>query len=67
MVRFRNFLRDLYTHRRKNLRGGLVGLPSRAFSKVEVDEKLAALGIDGRLRAEALNLEEHLRLSQVFG
>src|SRR5207237_6051568 len=37
--RFRNFLRDLYTHRRKNLRGALAGLPSRGRAKTEVDDK----------------------------
>lgn len=63
----RNFLRDLYTHRRKNLRGALASLPSGRLAKGDVDSRLAALGIDGGLRAEALDLEQHLRLCQVFG
>jgi 16S rRNA (adenine1518-N6/adenine1519-N6)-dimethyltransferase len=67
VVKFRNFLRDLYVHRRKNLRGALTGLPSGQRAKSEVDGKLAELNIDGTTRAEALNLEEHLRLCQVFG
>jgi 16S rRNA (adenine1518-N6/adenine1519-N6)-dimethyltransferase len=67
VVRFRNFLRDLYTHRRKNLRGGLLGVPSREFGKAEVDRKLAELGIDATARAETLNVQQHLRLCQVFG
>jgi 16S rRNA (adenine1518-N6/adenine1519-N6)-dimethyltransferase len=66
VVRFRNFLRDLYTHRRKNLRGGLVGSPSRDFSKAEVDRKLAALGIEGTVRAEDLDVRQHLRLCEAF-
>jgi 16S rRNA (adenine1518-N6/adenine1519-N6)-dimethyltransferase len=66
-LRFRAFLRDLYTHRRKNLRGALAGLPSGRVPKAEVDAKLAELGIDGTTRAEALDLEQHLRLSRVFG
>jgi 16S rRNA (adenine1518-N6/adenine1519-N6)-dimethyltransferase len=66
-LRFRNFLRDLYTHRRKNLRGALVGIPGLTLSKPEVDARLAGLGIAGTVRAEALGLEEHRRLCEVFG
>ncbi|HVS35191.1 MAG TPA: 16S rRNA (adenine(1518)-N(6)/adenine(1519)-N(6))-dimethyltransferase RsmA [Gemmataceae bacterium] len=65
--RFRIFLRDLYVHRRKNLRGGLASLPGKRFSKEEVDAKLAELGIEGTTRAEALDVEQHLRLCAVFG
>lgn len=65
--RFRNFLRDLYVHRRKNLRGALSSLPSGKLEKGVVDERLAELGLDGTGRAEALGLEDHLRLSRVFG
>jgi 16S rRNA (adenine1518-N6/adenine1519-N6)-dimethyltransferase len=67
VLRFRNFLRDLYTHRRKNLRGALAGLPSGRRDKNEVDARLAELGIPGTCRAEELDLEQHLRLCQVFG
>jgi 16S rRNA (adenine1518-N6/adenine1519-N6)-dimethyltransferase len=67
VVRFRVFLRDLYTHRRKNLRGALAGWPSGRQSKEEVDRKLISLGIDGALRAETLNLEQHQRLCEQFG
>jgi 16S rRNA (adenine1518-N6/adenine1519-N6)-dimethyltransferase len=65
--RFRNFLRDVYVHRRKNLRGALASLPTGRVSKAEVDGRLADLGIAGTLRAEDLDLEQHLRLCQVFG
>jgi 16S rRNA (adenine1518-N6/adenine1519-N6)-dimethyltransferase len=67
VLKFRNFLRDLYAHRRKNLRGGLVSMAGRGFGKQEVDEKLAELGLDGRARAETLDLARHLRLCEVFG
>jgi 16S rRNA (adenine1518-N6/adenine1519-N6)-dimethyltransferase len=67
VVRFRNFLRDLYAHRRKNLRGALAALANADFSKEEVDRKLADLGIDGTVRAETLDKEQHLRLCAVFG
>jgi 16S rRNA (adenine1518-N6/adenine1519-N6)-dimethyltransferase len=63
----RTFLRDLYVHRRKNLRGGLVGWPGGRRPKEEVDRKLAELGIDGTLRAEAIDPEQHLRLCRAFG
>src|SRR5262249_19574219 len=65
--KFRNFLRDLYTHRRKNLRRALVGMPEKRFDKAEVDARLAELGLEGTTRAEALELEQHLRLCAVFG
>jgi 16S rRNA (adenine1518-N6/adenine1519-N6)-dimethyltransferase len=64
--RFRNFLRGLYVHRRKNLRGALAGAPSGRRSKEEVDRKLGELGIDGNVRAETLDIEQHLRLCAVF-
>jgi 16S rRNA (adenine1518-N6/adenine1519-N6)-dimethyltransferase len=67
VVRFRNFLRDLYVHRRKNLRGALSSLPTGRLDKADVDAKLAELAIPGTKRAEALDLEQHLRLYQVFG
>ena len=67
VARFRVFLRDLYTHRRKNLRQALSGWPSGRKGKAEVDAKLAALGIDGTVRSEALDIEQHLRLAAAFG
>jgi 16S rRNA (adenine1518-N6/adenine1519-N6)-dimethyltransferase len=67
VVRLRNFLRDLYAHRRKNLRGSLVSMAGRGLEKKDVDEKLAELGIDGRVRAETLDLVQHRRLCEAFG
>ena len=64
--RFRNFLRDLYTHRRKNLRGALVAVPSLDLEKAEVDRRLAGLGLEGTTRAEDLDIEQHLRLCAAF-
>lgn len=65
--RLRNFLRDLYVHRRKNLRGALAGAPSGRRDKEEVDRKLADLGLEGTVRAEDLDIEQHLRLCAAFG
>lgn len=67
MERWRNFLRDLYCHRRKNVRGALVSLPGQSLTKPEIDSKLAAAVIDGNRRAETMGIEEHLRLCEVFG
>lgn len=65
--RFREFLRDLYTHRRKNLRGGLVSMPGSTRDKAAIDTQLAELGIDGNARAETLSLENHRRLFAALG
>jgi 16S rRNA (adenine1518-N6/adenine1519-N6)-dimethyltransferase len=65
--RFRVFLRDLYTHRRKNLRGALAGWPGGRRNKDEVDRKLVELGIEGTVRAEDLDLQQHHRLCAAFG
>ena len=62
----RSLLRDLYSHRRKNLRGALMGFPARPWDKAQVDARLASLGIDGSLRAETLDVEQHRRLSELF-
>jgi 16S rRNA (adenine1518-N6/adenine1519-N6)-dimethyltransferase len=62
----RNFLRDLYVHRRKNLRGALTAWPSGRRDKAEVDRRLADLALDGNLRAEALDVEQHLDLRAAF-
>ncbi len=67
VMRFRHFLRDLYTQRRKNLRSALAGLPSGRKPKAEVDRKLAELGFAGTARAEELDVEQHLRLCAAFG
>lgn len=67
VLKFRIFLRDLYVHRRKNLRQALSGWPTGARDKKDVDAKLAELGIDGTLRSETLNIDDHLRLCAAFG
>lgn len=67
VAKFRVFLRDLYVHRRKNLRQALCGWPSGRKDRAEVDAKLAELGIEGTVRSETLDIEQHLKLCAVFG
>jgi 16S rRNA (adenine1518-N6/adenine1519-N6)-dimethyltransferase len=64
--RFREFLRDLYAHRRKNLRGALASIPGIGLDKAGIDAKLAQLDIDGAARAETLSVENHQRLFAAF-
>ena len=47
--------------------GGLAGLAGHPFTKEQIDRTLAELGIDGFVRAETLDVEQHLRLSNAFG
>jgi 16S rRNA (adenine1518-N6/adenine1519-N6)-dimethyltransferase len=64
--RFRDFLRDLYAHRRKNLRGALIAMTGHQHQKAVVDAKLAELGYTGMERAETLSIEQHLQLCAAF-
>lgn len=62
---FRLFLRDLYAHRRKNLRGALLGV-ARSADKPTIDAVLAQLGVAGSTRAETLGTAEHLRICEAL-
>jgi 16S rRNA (adenine1518-N6/adenine1519-N6)-dimethyltransferase len=66
LVRLRVFLRDLYSHRRKNLRGAILGIPDGPRDKAAVDAKLAELGYTGTERAETLSVQQHLQLCGAF-
>jgi 16S rRNA (adenine1518-N6/adenine1519-N6)-dimethyltransferase len=67
VLRFRHFLRDLYVHRRKNLRGALAALPHHRRDKPEIDRQLEDLNLPGTIRAEELNIDQHLQLCAIFG
>jgi 16S rRNA (adenine1518-N6/adenine1519-N6)-dimethyltransferase len=60
--RFQAFVRDLYLHRRKNLRGALFPSHGKRYTKEQLDQRLCACGFDPSGRAEALTIEEHIRL-----
>jgi 16S rRNA (adenine1518-N6/adenine1519-N6)-dimethyltransferase len=64
--RFRNFLRDLYAHRRKNLRGAIIAMTGHQHEKSIVDATLTKLGYAGTERAETLSIEQHLQLCEAF-
>lgn len=66
LQRFRVFLRDLYAHRRKNLRGGLVSIPATKGDKQYVDTVLGQLGYTGQERAETLTPRQHLELCEAI-
>jgi 16S rRNA (adenine1518-N6/adenine1519-N6)-dimethyltransferase len=63
---FHTVVRQVFLHRRKNLRHVLSEIWPGGLSKPEVDALLARLGLDGRLRAEALDVDQFRRLSQAL-
>jgi 16S rRNA (adenine1518-N6/adenine1519-N6)-dimethyltransferase len=66
LARFHAFVRDLYLHRRKNLRGALLPTHGQRFSRGQLDEVLRRHGFDPSGRAEALSVEDHLRLCEAL-
>ncbi len=61
---FHNTIRQIFLHRRKNLRRVLYSLwRDRWADKEEVDALLDGLGLTGQVRAEALNIPEHIALA----
>ena len=63
---FHFVVRQVFLHRRKNLRGVLHGLWRDRLTKPEVDALLEALGLTGLVRAEAMNVEEFLALADAL-
>jgi len=60
---FHDFVRSMFCHRRKVLRSELLRA-RKQFSKAQVAELLAGLGLEPTVRAERLGLEEMLRLCE---
>lgn len=60
---FHDFVRSMFCHRRKVLRSELLRA-CKQFSKADVDELLAGLGLEPTLRAERLGPEDMLRLCE---
>jgi 16S rRNA (adenine1518-N6/adenine1519-N6)-dimethyltransferase len=60
---FQSLVRQVFLHRRKNLRRVLHGFYRDALSKPDVDALLESIGLTGMVRAEAMNVEEFLSLA----
>ena len=61
---FHSVVRKVFLHRRKNLRRVIYSLRrDRWESKEAVDALLDGLGLTGQVRAEAMNVEEHIALA----
>ncbi len=59
---FHSFVRSLFLHRRKFLRGVLLGSWKATLGKEGVDQVLDRVGLDPKCRAEQLEVEAILRL-----
>ncbi|HEV3167049.1 MAG TPA: 16S rRNA (adenine(1518)-N(6)/adenine(1519)-N(6))-dimethyltransferase RsmA [Isosphaeraceae bacterium] len=60
---FHSIVRQIFLHRRKNLRGVLHSLWRDRWTKSDVDALLEGLGLTGQVRAEAMNVEEFIDLA----
>jgi 16S rRNA (adenine1518-N6/adenine1519-N6)-dimethyltransferase len=60
---FHQVVRQVFLHRRKNLRRVLYGLWRDRVTRPEIDALLDSLGLTGLVRAEALDVPEFLALS----
>ncbi|HEY2881785.1 MAG TPA: 16S rRNA (adenine(1518)-N(6)/adenine(1519)-N(6))-dimethyltransferase RsmA [Pirellulales bacterium] len=63
---FHEFIRKLFLHRRKFLRGVLVAAFKHEFDKPAIDEILAPLNFGPTVRAEELGVEQMLALAERF-
>jgi 16S rRNA (adenine1518-N6/adenine1519-N6)-dimethyltransferase len=63
---FHQVVRQVFLHRRKLLRHVLADLRRDEWTKAEVDAWLESLGFSGRLRAEALAVEQFLALAHAL-
>lgn len=63
-VFFHMFVRDLFCHRRKYLRSGLVGALKGRLDKPAVDALMNELGLGAQVRAEQLSVESMIELCE---
>lgn len=64
---FHDFIRRIFTQRRKHLRSTLIGMYSKDMTKAEVDEVLGPLGFPDAVRAETLEPDILVRISNTLG
>lgn len=63
---FHDFIRRLFSQRRKHLRSVLVGMYSRDMEKSDVDAILKPLGLPDAVRAETLEPDVLMRIANAF-
>ncbi len=63
---FHDFIRRVFTQRRKQLRSVLIGMYSQQLKKAEIDEILEPLHFPEGVRAEALEPDILVRVSNLF-
>jgi 16S rRNA (adenine1518-N6/adenine1519-N6)-dimethyltransferase len=63
---FHSVIRRIFLHRRKNLRTVLASIYREHWTKSEIDDLLGTLGLDGTVRAEAMNVEEFISLANAL-
>lgn len=63
---FHSVVRRIFLHRRKHLRGVLHAMGKDRWAKPEVDALVESLGLQGNVRAEAMNVEEWIGLADAL-
>ncbi len=63
---FQSVVRQVFLHRRKNLRGTLHSAYGETLSKPEIDAMLESIGLKSQIRAEAMNVEEFRALVEAL-
>jgi 16S rRNA (adenine1518-N6/adenine1519-N6)-dimethyltransferase len=63
---FHTFVRMMFLHRRKFLRGALAGAVGKQTDKATVDHILATCAIPAESRAEQLDVDTILKLAEAF-
>ena len=63
---FQSAVRQIFLHRRKNLRGALHSAFGESITKPEIDATIESIGLNSQIRAEAMNVEEFLALVEAL-
>ncbi len=63
---FFRVVRQAFTHRRKLLRGNLIGLPDPSLSQAVIAQAFATLGLGSNARAQELTVAQFIQLSETL-
>ena len=63
---FQSVVRQVFLHRRKNLRGALHSAYGETLTKPEIDTLLESIGLSSQIRAESMNVEEFRMLAEAI-